>query len=167
MYSRSDIVSISKQHSLTSKPLNRLKVLHALFLYEQFYKNEAPIYPKIKNKLRTIETRLQMQMQLQVFIEKHNTMLQGNHENFLRKTVAGRRQNPIWITNMFAVITDMHDGKKNNLRTIEAQIVQRLKNNEARPKSTGSCIKKRVLGFFKPYLAFLGPVDQSPISANV
>ena len=28
-----------------------------------------------------------MQMQLQVFIEKHNTMLQESHENFLRKTV--------------------------------------------------------------------------------
>ena len=31
-----------------------------------------------------------------------------------------------------------HDGNKNNLRTIEAQIVQKLKNNEARPKFTGS-----------------------------
>ena len=41
-----------------------------------------------------------------------------------------------------------HDGNKNNLRTIEAQIVQKLKNNEARPKFTGSLIKykKRVLG---------------------
>ena len=27
---------------------------------------------------------------------------------------------------------------KNSLRTIEAQIVQKLKNNEARPKFTGS-----------------------------
>ena len=27
---------------------------------------------------------------------------------------------------------------KNKLRTIEAQIVQKLKNNEARPKFTGS-----------------------------
>ena len=31
---------------------------------------------------------------------------------------------------------------KNNLRTTEAQIVQKLKNNEARPKFTGSYIKK-------------------------
>ena len=31
-----------------------------------------------------------------------------------------------------------HDGNKNNLRTIEAQIVQKFKNNEARPKFTGS-----------------------------
>ena len=31
-----------------------------------------------------------------------------------------------------------HDGNKNNLRTIEAQIVQKLKHNEARPKFTGS-----------------------------
>ena len=30
------------------------------------------------------------------------------------------------------------DGNKNNLRTVEAQIVQKLKNNEARPKFTGS-----------------------------
>ena len=32
---------------------------------------------------------------------------------------------------------DMHDGNKNNLRTTEAQIVLKLKNNEARPKFTG------------------------------
>ena len=31
---------------------------------------------------------------------------------------------------------------KNNLRTIEAQIVQILKNNEAQPKFTGSYKKK-------------------------
>ena len=31
---------------------------------------------------------------------------------------------------------------KNSLRTIEAQIVQKLKNNEARPKCTGSYKKK-------------------------
>ena len=42
-------------------------------------------------------------------------MLQESDENFLGKTVffkytwvaAGRRQNPIWITNMFAVISNM------------------------------------------------------------
>ena len=34
---------------------------------------------------------------------------------------------------------------KNSLRTIEAQIVQKLKNNEARPKFTGSYEKKRVI----------------------
>ena len=33
---------------------------------------------------------------------------------------------------------------KNSLRTITAQIVQKLKNNEARPKFTGSYQKKRV-----------------------
>ena len=33
---------------------------------------------------------------------------------------------------------------KNSLRTIEAQIVQKLKNNEAWPKFTGSYKKKRV-----------------------
>ena len=32
----------------------------------------------------------------------------------------------------------------NSLRTIEAQIVQKLENNEARPKFTGSYKKKRV-----------------------
>ena len=31
----------------------------------------------------------------------------------------------------------------NNLRTIEAQTVQKLKNNEARPKFTGSYKKKK------------------------
>ena len=34
---------------------------------------------------------------------------------------------------------------KNSLRTIEAQIVQKLKSNEARPKFTGSHKKKRVI----------------------
>ena len=33
---------------------------------------------------------------------------------------------------------------KNSLRTIEAQIAQKLKNNEARPKFTGSYKKKSV-----------------------
>ena len=33
----------------------------------------------------------------------------------------------------------------NSLRTIEAQIVQKLENNEARPKFSGSYKKKRVL----------------------
>ena len=35
-----------------------------------------------------------------------------------------------------------HDGNKNNLRTVESQIVQKLKSNEARPKFTGSYKKK-------------------------
>ena len=33
---------------------------------------------------------------------------------------------------------------KNSLRTVEAQIVQKLKNNEARPKFTGFNKKKSV-----------------------
>ena len=33
---------------------------------------------------------------------------------------------------------------ENSLRTIEAQIVQKLENNEARPKFTGSYKKKSV-----------------------
>ena len=45
---------------------------------------------------------------------------------------------------MFAVITDMMKTLKNNLRTTEAQIVQKLKNNEARPKFTSSYKKKHV-----------------------
>ena len=43
-----------------------------------------------------------------------------------------------------AKLYNWRDGNKNNLRTIEAQIVQKLKN-EARPKFTGSYKKKRVL----------------------
>ena len=41
---------------------------------------------------------------------------------------------------------------KNSLRTIEAQLAQKLKNNEARPKFTGSYIKKSVYFFFKFWL---------------
>ena len=37
-----------------------------------------------------------------------------------------------------------HDGNKSNLKTIEAQIVQKLKTNEALQKFTGSYKKKRV-----------------------
>ena len=37
-----------------------------------------------------------------------------------------------------AEVYNRHDGNKNNLRTIETQIEQQLKNNEARPKVTGS-----------------------------
>ena len=41
-----------------------------------------------------------------------------------------------------AEVYKWHDGNKNNLRITEAQIVQKLKNNEARPKFTGSYKKK-------------------------
>ena len=46
---------------------------------------------------------------------------------------------------MFAVITNMMKTRTIFKRTIEAQIVQKVKNNEARPKFTGSYKKKRVL----------------------
>ena len=54
---------------------------------------------------------------------------------------------------------------KNSLRTIEAQIVQKLKNNEAWPKFTGSYKKKDQiivglgffsLGFFQSRIFSLG-----------
>ena len=46
---------------------------------------------------------------------------------------------------------------KNSLRTIEAQIVQELKNNEARPKFTGSYEKKKacILISFASYSYFI------------
>ena len=37
---------------------------------------------------------------------------------------------------------------KNSFRTIEAKIVQKLKNNEARPKFTGSYKKKKACSLF-------------------
>ena len=39
---------------------------------------------------------------------------------------------------------NLHDGSKNSLRIIETQIVQKLKNNEARPKFTCSYKKNLV-----------------------
>ena len=39
---------------------------------------------------------------------------------------------------------------KNSLRTTETQIVQKLKNNEARPKFTGSYFKKSVYDVIEP-----------------
>ena len=68
----------------TETVITRLVIRIRTILYKN---NEAQICPKSKNKLRTIEARLQMKMYQEVFIEKHNTMLQDNHENFLRKTV--------------------------------------------------------------------------------
>ena len=47
-----------------------------------------------------------------------------------------------------------HDGNKHNLRTIEGQIVQRLKNNEHLPKFTGS-YKKKVYVFALHCIYFL------------
>ena len=41
---------------------------------------------------------------------------------------------------------------KNSLRKIEAQIVQKLKNNEARPKFTGSYKKKKRVGGRIPHI---------------
>ena len=38
---------------------------------------------------------------------------------------------------------------KNSLRTIEAQIAQKVKNNEARPKFTGSYKKKKRVDWFR------------------
>ena len=43
---------------------------------------------------------------------------------------------------------------KNSLRTIEAQIVQKLKHNESRPKFTGSYKKKRVFGVFSGVISY-------------
>ena len=40
-----------------------------------------------------------------------------------------------------------HDGNKNNLRTIEAQIVPKCKNHKPQPKFTGSLLKKACMDF--------------------
>ena len=48
------------------------------------------------------------------------------------------------VPNAGAEVYNWHDGNKNNLRTVEAQIVSKLKNNEPRPKFTGSYKKKRI-----------------------
>ena len=89
--------------------------------------NEAQICTKIKNKLTTIEARLQMQMKLLIYIEKHNTS-----RRYLWRYVAGlsassRKEDQI-VPHVFydsaevyilvlAVIINMQDGNKNNLRT--------------------------------------------------
>ena len=53
---------------------------------------------------------------------------------------------------------------KNSLRTIEAQIVQKLKSNEARPEFTGSYKKKRV-GENTPNI--VSQTDQAEDSRNI
>ena len=52
-----------------------------------------------------------------------------------------------------AEMYNWHDGNKNNLRTVEAQIVPKLKNNEPRRKVTGSYKKKSVYVIY-----FLAPL---------
>ena len=53
---------------------------------------------------------------------------------------------------------------KNSLRAIEAQIVQKLKNNEARPKFTGSYKKKRVAFFlYQPYRRRMRQLSRSRV----
>ena len=53
---------------------------------------------------------------------------------------------------------------KNSVRTIEAQIVQKLKNNEARPKFTGSYKKKRVACFlYQPYRKRMWQLSRSRV----
>ena len=53
---------------------------------------------------------------------------------------------------------------KNSLRTIDAQIVQKLKSNEARPKFTGSYKKKRVACFlYQPYRKKMRQLSRSRV----
>ena len=53
---------------------------------------------------------------------------------------------------------------KNSVRTIEAQILQKLKNNEARPKFTGSYKKKRVACFlYQPYRKRMWQLSRSRV----
>ena len=86
-----------------------------------------------------------MQMYLQVFVKKHSTMLQESHKNFLRKTICFivhlsccRPPAKPYLDYKHVCDDNWHYENKNNLRTIEAQIVQKLKTNEALPKFTGS-----------------------------
>ena len=52
----------------------------------------------------------------------------------------------------------------NSLKTIEAQIVQKLKNNEAQPKFTGSYKKKRVACFlYQPYKERMRQLSRSRV----
>ena len=77
-------------------------------------------------------------------------MLHEGHDNFFRKTVFSTpslhltccrpgRQNRPNLDYHHVCGDNWRDGSKINLRTIEAQIVQKLKNNEARPNFTDSC----------------------------
>ena len=49
----------------------------------------------------------------------------------------------VWELFLTAVVLTSTFKNKDSLRTIEAQIVQKLKNNEARPKFTSSYKKKK------------------------
>ena len=64
---------IFKAYTLSQTKQTKLNDLYTLYLSNN------------KNKLKTIEA--QLQMQLQDFIEKNNTMVQDSYDNFLRKTI--------------------------------------------------------------------------------
>ena len=54
---------------------------------------------------------------------------------------------------------------KNSLRTIEAQIVQKLKNNEARPKFIGSYKRKACTQLYKNNEAQICPKIKNKLRA--
>ena len=64
---------------------------------------------------------------------------EGINEVSVRLICCRPAAKPIWIKSCSHVCGDnLTCGNKDNLRTIESQIVQKRKNNEARPKFTGS-----------------------------
>ena len=84
----------------------------AIYPTRFFYKNNFIRRKRLKfaQKLRTIKLLkniLGPASVTAVSIEKQNTMLHECHENFCLKLCFCRRQNSIWITNMFAVITNI------------------------------------------------------------
>ena len=112
------------------------------------------------NKLRTIEAGLQM---LSFSLtEKHNTS-----RHYMWHFIAGLSavRDTDWAEKKIKAVPHVfwdsaevyqyvytsicgdnwHDGNKNNLRTIEAPIVQKLKSNKPQPNVTGSYKKKCVL----------------------
>ena len=69
------------------------------------------------------------------------TSLGQNLLVLIKKSVYLESFQELFLTVVVLISTFEH---KSSLRTIEAQIVQRLKNNEARPKFPGCYKKKRV-----------------------
>ena len=87
-----------------------------------------------------------MQLLLKVFIEDHNT---SRHQ--LELLSEQRRKSNPWRTCFMTVPKCIYgNSNKNNLRTIEVQIVQKLKKNEPLLKFTGSCKEESV--YYKNYL---------------
>ena len=80
------------------------------------------------------------------------------------ETLSEQRKSQLCRTCFMTVVKGVYGNNKpllnkNSLRTIEAQFVPKRKNNEARPKFTGSYKKKRVYSLYLSSFSYFPPLS--------